>query len=80
MNRKNIFDDEIVHRKTTCAKFSIEELVENTDTAGIKFFLIELLKDDPMLLQQFKLKTHCGISSSDLKIYTHEIDRICKGY
>ena len=51
MNRKNIFDDEIVNRKTACAKFSIEELVENTDTADIKFFLIELLKDNPMLLQ-----------------------------
>ena len=38
MNRKNIFDDEIVNRKMACAKFSIEELVENTDTADIKFF------------------------------------------
>ena len=36
------------------AKGSIEELVNNTDIADIKAFLIDLLKDDPMLLQQFK--------------------------
>ena len=80
MEKKNRFDDEIVNRKTTRAEVSVEELVEKADSADIKAFLIELLKDDPIILQQFKLKTHHGISSSDLKIYTHEIDRICKSY
>jgi len=80
MEKKNRFDDEIVNRKITRAEVSVEELVEKADSADIKAFLIELLKDDPIILQQFKLKTHHGISSSDLKIYTHEIDRICKSY
>lgn len=80
IEKKNRYDDEVVNRKTARAEVSVEELVEKADSADIKAFLIELLKDDPMVLQQFKLKTHCGISSSDLKIYTHEIDRICKSY
>ncbi|MBM7024067.1 hypothetical protein [Treponema sp. Marseille-Q4523] len=59
------------------AAFSIQELVDNTDSAGIRAFLIDVLTDDPMLLQQFKLKMRCGISSDDLKIYKQAIDRIC---
>lgn len=66
--------------KKSRAKFSVEELVENADSADIKAFLIDLLKDDPMLLQQFKLKIHYGISTDDLKIYQHEVDTICKRY
>ena len=66
--------------KKSRAKFSVEELVENTDSADVKAFLIDLLKDDPMLLQQFKLKIHYGISTDDLKIYQHEVDTICKRY
>lgn len=50
------------------AKGSIEELVNNTDIADIKAFLIDLLKDDPMLLQQFKLKICYTISTDDLKM------------
>ena len=62
------------------AKGSIEELVNNTDIADIKAFLIDLLKDDPMLLQQFKLKIHYTISTDDLKMYQYEIASICKRY
>lgn len=50
------------------AKGSIEELVNNTDIADIKAFLIDLLKDAPMLLQQFKLKIRYTISTDDLKM------------
>ena len=62
------------------AAFSIQELVDNTDSADIRAFLIDALTDDPMLLQQFKLKMRCGISSDDLKIYKQAIDRIGKCY
>jgi len=61
----------------SCAAFSIKELVDNTDSEDIRAFLIDVLTDDPMLLQQFKLKMRCGISSDDLKIYKQAIDRIC---
>ena len=52
MEKKNRFDDEIVNRKTTRAEVSVEELVEKADSADIKAFLIELLKDDPKIIQQ----------------------------
>ncbi|EPF27055.1 hypothetical protein HMPREF1221_00637 [Treponema socranskii subsp. paredis ATCC 35535] len=64
----------------SCAAFSIQELVDNTDGADIRAFLIDVLTDDPMLLQQFKLKMRGGISSDDLKIYEQAIDRIGKCY
>jgi len=64
----------------SCAAFSIQELVDNTDSADIRAFLIDVLTDDPMLLQQFKLKMRGGISSDDLKIYEQAIDRIGKCY
>lgn len=64
----------------SCTDFSIQKLIENTGSEDIKDFLIDILKKDPMLLQQFKLKTHCKISSDDLKIYEHQIDTICKSY
>ncbi|MFC2602714.1 MAG: SWIM zinc finger domain-containing protein, partial [Treponema sp.] len=64
----------------SCTDFSIQKLIENTGSEDIKDFLIDILKNDPMLLQQFKLKTHCKISSDDLKIYEHQIDTICKSY
>ena len=54
--------------KKSRAKFSVEELVENADSADMKAFLIDLLKDDPMLLQQFKLKIRYTISTDDLKM------------
>ena len=35
----------------SCAAFSIKELVDNTDSEDIRAFLIDVLTDDPMLLQ-----------------------------
>lgn len=52
----------------SCAAFSIKELVDNTDSEDIRAFLIDVLTDDLMLLQQFKLKIRYTISTDDLKM------------
>ena len=51
---------------------AIDELVNTADGAKVKDFLIDILKENPLLLQQFKLINHCAISSADIKIYTRE--------
>ncbi|MGP1577807.1 MAG: hypothetical protein ACTTH7_10095 [Treponema sp.] len=80
MDLINLFDDEILNQGIPGTTVSIEDLVKNTPSADIQSFLIDQLKNDPVMLQQFKLKTRCSISQHDLKIYKHEIDSICKSH
>lgn len=59
---------------------SITKLVKEADSVLVEDFLIDIMKNDEILLNRFKSRLQCDISPADMKRYKNQINSIFRRY